>query len=113
MKKNKLTPFDVVDYLKEDADIVAYLEAAMEQALEEGHSGILAEALGDIARAKGIGMISKKTGLSRQNLYKSLSKKGNPEISTIFKIVSALGLRLVVAPANNNESKVKRKRKAA
>ncbi len=51
-------------------------------------------ALGDVARAKGMSQIAKDTGLSRESLYRSLSEKGNPELSTVMKVFEALGLRL-------------------
>jgi probable addiction module antidote protein len=73
-------------------DIVAYLDAA----LEEGDSALLAAALGDVARSKGMTEIARETGLGRESLYKALSSDGNPEFATILKVVRALGLRLRV-----------------
>ena len=70
--------------------MVAYLEAA----LEENNPGLIAAALGDIARAKGMTSIAKKTGLGRESLYKALSAEGHPEFSTVLKVVAALGLQL-------------------
>ena len=70
--------------------MVAYLEAA----LEENDPGLIAAALGDIARAKGMTQIAKKTSLGRKSLYKALSVEGNPEFSTVLKVVQALGLQL-------------------
>jgi probable addiction module antidote protein len=70
--------------------MVAYLEAA----LEENDPGLIAAALGDIARAKGMTQIAKKTGLGRESLYKALSAEGNPEFSTVLKVIAALGLQL-------------------
>lgn len=90
MKKEKTTPWDVVDYLKTEEDMAAYLEAA----LEDGDPSLVAAALGDIARARGMTQIARETGLSRESLYKALSPEGNPEFSTVLKIVRALGLQL-------------------
>ena len=70
--------------------MVAYLEAA----LEENDPGLIAAALGDIARAKGMTQIAKKTGLGRESLYKALSAEGNPEFSTVLKVIAALKLQL-------------------
>lgn len=67
-----------------------YLEAA----IEDGHPAIIAAAIGNIARAKGMSKIARKTGLARESLYKALSPDGNPEFATILKVVRALGLRL-------------------
>ena len=73
----------------------AYLEAA----LEEGDSALVAAALGDIARAKGMSQIARQAGLGRESLYKALSPGGNPEFATILKVIAALGLQLHATPA--------------
>jgi probable addiction module antidote protein len=62
--------------------------------LEENDSGLIAAALGDIARAKGMTKIAQKTGSGRKNLYKALSAEGNPEFSTMLKDIAALGFQL-------------------
>ena len=71
----------------------------MEAALEEGDASLIAAALGDIARAKGMTQLAKETGLGRESLYKALSPAGNPEFATILRVVNALGLRLHASPA--------------
>jgi probable addiction module antidote protein len=53
--------------------------------------------LGDIARAKGMSQIARDAGLGRESLYKSLSSSGNPELATVLKVISALGLQLHVS----------------
>jgi probable addiction module antidote protein len=58
---------------------------------------LVAAALGDIARAKGMSQIARETGLGRESLYKALSPDGNPEFSTVLKVVRDLGLRLHAA----------------
>ena len=90
MKKKTTRMWDAVEYLKTEEDMVAYLEAA----LEENDPTLVSAALGDIAKAKGMTDIAKKTGLGRESLYKALSQEGNPEFSTIMKVISALGLKL-------------------
>ena len=90
MAKTKTRPWDVVEHLETEEDMAAYLEAA----LEEGDPALVAAALGDIARAKGMSEIARETGLGRESLYKALSPEGNPEFATVLKIVKALGLRL-------------------
>ncbi|KIE17977.1 addiction module antitoxin [Smithella sp. SC_K08D17] len=91
MKKKKITKiWDAAEYLETEEDMVAYLEAA----LEVNDPTLVAAALGDITRAKGMTQIAKKTGLGRESLYKALSPDGNPEFSTVLKVVSALGLKL-------------------
>ena len=90
MTKIRTRRWDAADHLKTNADMAAYLEAA----LEDGDPALVAAALGDIARAKGMSSIARETGLGRESLYKSLSRGGNPEISTVLKVMKALGLRL-------------------
>lgn len=94
MKKVKTTIWDAAKHLKTESDMAAYLEAA----LEENDPTLVAAALGDIARAQGMSHIAKKTGLGRESLYKALSPAGNPEFSTILKVVHALGLKLHAIP---------------
>ena len=95
MAKTVTTPWDPADHLKTDEDMAAYLEAA----LEDGDPTLVAAALGDIARAKGMTQVARDAGLGRESLYKALSPAGNPEFATILKVVSALGLQLHAAPA--------------
>ena len=93
MGKLKIIPWDSAAYLKNDDDIAAYLEAVF----EDGDPALIAAALGDIARAKGMSKIAEDTGLGRESLYKALSADGNPEFATVLKVVHALGLKLKVA----------------
>ncbi len=95
MPKTKIRIWDPAEHLNSDEDMAAYLEAA----LQEGDSALIAAALGDIARAKGMSQIARDAGLGRESLYKALSADGNPEFATIMKVVSALGLQLHASPA--------------
>jgi len=94
MPKTKARIWDPAEHLITDEDMAAYLEAA----LQEGDSALIASALGDIARAKGMSQIARDAGLGRESLYKALSAEGNPEFATIMKVVAALGLRLHASP---------------
>lgn len=85
-----IRPWDAVEHLESEQDMVAYLEAA----LEENDASLVAAVLGDIARAKGMTQIARETGLGRESLYKALSPEGNPEFATVLKVVHALGFRL-------------------
>jgi probable addiction module antidote protein len=93
MAKIKTTPWDPAEYLKTDEDIAYYLEAVF----EDGDPALIAAALGDVARAKGMSQVAQATGLGRESLYKALSGQGNPEFATVLKVLRALGLRLKVA----------------
>lgn len=96
-KKEKFSRYDVVDYLKTEEDIAAYLEACMEEAGDD--AAYIATALGDIARARGMAQLAKDTGISREGLYKALSPDGNPSLATVLKVVKALGLKLTTKVA--------------
>ena len=95
MRRTATTSWDPAEHLRTEEEIVAYLEAA----LEEGEPMLVAAALGDIARAKGMAKVAREAGLGRESLYKALSPSGNPEFATILKVVAALGLQLHAAPA--------------
>ena len=97
MAKTQTQLWDAANHLETKEDIAAYLEAA----LEDGDPTLIAAALGDIARSKGMTQISRDTGLGRESLYKALSVEGNPEFATILKVFRALGLRLQVTTIEN------------
>ena len=89
----KDTAFKTTDYLKTEKDIVAYLNAA----LEDGEPAVLLEALRNVAQAKGgMGALAKAAGVSRESLYRTLSRRGNPKIETIMALLHALGLKLTI-----------------
>jgi probable addiction module antidote protein len=81
------------DYLKTQKDVVAYLNAA----LEDGEPAVLLEALRNVAMAKGgMAALARTAGVSRESLYRTLSRRGNPKIETIMELLRALGLKLTV-----------------
>ena len=88
--KTQFSPWDTADYLATEEDIAAYIEAAF----EDGDARLIAAALGDVARAKGMTKIAAATGLGRESLYKALSPDGNPGLATVLKVMQALGLQL-------------------
>jgi probable addiction module antidote protein len=100
MTKTITTPWDPADHLQTEDDRAAYLEAA----LLDGDPALIAAALGDIARAKGMTQVARDAGLGRESLYKALSLAGNPEFATILKVISALGLQLHAAPVEAKSS---------
>ena len=85
--KLKTKKYDVANYLDSDDMIAVYLDAAF----ESGDASRIAEALGEVARARGMTKIAKATGLAREQLYKSLSAAGKPELSTVLKVMAAFG----------------------
>ncbi len=91
----KTTKFDVQGHLKSLEEQIAYLEAA----LNEGDPSFIAAAIGDIAKARGVGQFAKETGLSREAICKSFRPGGNPTIETVHKATKALGLKLKLSPS--------------
>jgi probable addiction module antidote protein len=96
-KKEKLSRYDVADYLNSERDMAAFLDACMEEAGDD--AACIAAALGEIARARGMTQLAKDTGISREGLYKALSSDGNPSLAIVLKVVNALGLRLTAKVA--------------
>lgn len=92
-KTKTATRWVASEYLETEADIAAYLNAA----LEDGDTSVIAAALGDIARAKGMTQLAKETGITRDGLYKALSPTGNPSFDTVQRVIKAFGLKLDVA----------------
>lgn len=86
------TRWDPLKYLKTDEDLRLYLEACAEE--DPGDGSLIRAALNDIARAQNFSALARDTGMTREGLYKALSKDGNPSFTTIAKITRALGMRL-------------------
>jgi probable addiction module antidote protein len=91
-KIKNLSKFDVVDYLKTEKDIAGYLSAV----LEDGDPALFVAAIGDIARAKGMTEIAKKSGVTRESLYRALKIEARPRFETVAKVIHALGMKLSV-----------------
>lgn len=85
------SPYDSADYLADFGDAAAYLEAALEHGDD---SALVAQALGTVARYGNLSELARRTGMSREGLYKALSADGNPSFATIVKVTKVLGLKL-------------------
>lgn len=92
MKIKNLPKFDVVDHLTTDKVIAGYLTAV----LEDGDPALFIAAIGDIARAKGMSDIAKKSGVTRESLYRALKIEAHPRFETVTKVIHALGMKLSV-----------------
>ncbi len=90
----KTRPFDPAAYLDTPEAIAAY----MTEALDSNDPGFIADALGVIARARGMTQVAREAGLSRESLYRTLSPEGNPELGTLLRVLTVLGLQLTVRP---------------
>ncbi|WP_197034973.1 addiction module antidote protein [Herbaspirillum sp. RV1423] len=91
IKVDDLPEFDAAPYLDNEEAIAAYLT----DILEANDAALLASALGDIARARGMGEIAKSAGITREALYKALRPGSAPRFDTVNRVCAALGVRLV------------------
>jgi len=91
----KTTLWESAAALRSDAEVEAYIEAA----LEEHDPALFAHALGIVARTRGMAHVAQEAGLSRESLYKALSADGNPSLDTIMRVLHALKLEIHVAAA--------------
>jgi len=90
---SKLTTFDISQYLNSEEMIAEYLS----QVLRDGDTDEFLEAIGHIAKAKGMSQIAKDTGLGRESLYKAFQEGAKPRFETVMKVVSSLGVKLQVS----------------
>lgn len=90
----KTKPFDPAVFFESDTSQAALLADAM----ESGHPGYIANALGTIARARGMTQIAKDAGVTREALYKALSMDGDPRLSTLLGVMKALNLKMSLEP---------------
>ncbi|MER9162060.1 addiction module antidote protein [Mesorhizobium sp. M0227] len=99
------TAWDVSKNLDNEQTIAHFLD----EIFADGDPALMAAALGEIARARGMTQIAKAAGLSRESLYRALDSKGRPEFATVIKVVHAMGLRLsieaVAPPASETGSR--------
>ncbi|MEA3554505.1 MAG: addiction module antidote protein [Campylobacterota bacterium] len=87
---SKLTTFDISQYLDSKEMIAEYLS----QVLADGDMNELLEAIGNIAKAKGMSQIAKDTGLGRESLYKTFQEGSKPRFETVMKVMNSLGVKL-------------------
>lgn len=95
IKVSDLPDFDFSEHLDSEEAISEYLNAIV----EEGDAALLAAALGDIAKARGMAEIALSAGIGREALYKALRPGAQPRFDTIARVCAALGLKLTVKPA--------------
>ena len=86
-------PFDAAEYIdtpEAQAELLA-------DAFETGDAAYIANALVVVARARGMTAIAKDAGITREALYKALSERGDPRLSTLLGVAKALGVKLSVS----------------
>ncbi len=92
---NNLTTFDISQYLDSKEAIAEYLS----QVLQDGNMDELLEAIGNIAKAKGMAQIASDTGLGRESLYKTFQAGAKPRFETIMKVLNSLGVNIKATAA--------------
>lgn len=92
----KLTTYDPAKALINDEEIAFF----MTDAFETGDANYIAKALGVVARAKGMKQIAEQTGLSREQLYRSFGKTGNPTLKTTMAVMRAMNIDLMAKVHN-------------
>jgi len=93
--KMKLTSYDPAEDLGSDEAIATF----MAEAFQTSDVRYISHALGVVARAKGMAQIATRTGLSREQLYRSFSEQGNPTLKTTLAVMGALGISLTTKTA--------------
>jgi len=94
-KVERLTNYDPAEDLESDEAIAIF----MAEAFQTNDAGYISHALGVVARAKGMAQIASQTWLSREQLYRSFSEKGNPTLKTTLAVMKALGIELTAKVA--------------
>ena len=88
----RFTKWDAADHLQSREDARLYLQACAEE--DPGDGSLIRAALNDVARAGNMSVLAREAGMSREGLYKALSKDGNPTFATVMRITRALGMQL-------------------
>ncbi len=89
-KTEKLYEYNFEEYL----DNAEAIEIFLQDAFETNDSGYIENSIGVVTKSKGMADIARKTGLSREQLYKSLSQKGNPTLKTFLSVLSSVGFEI-------------------
>ncbi|HUB52389.1 MAG TPA: addiction module antidote protein [Terracidiphilus sp.] len=93
-KTEKLTTYDPAEDLDSEEAVAIFVA----EAFKTGDAAYIAHALGVVARAKGMSEVANRTGLSREQLYRSFSNHGNPTLRTTLAVVNALGIKISAKP---------------
>ena len=91
----KLKPFDTSAFLDDDGVVAEYLTAA----LEDSNPDVFLSAVGQVAKARGMGAVAESTGLGRESLYKALTPGAKPRYDTVLKVLHGLGVKITVTAA--------------
>ena len=103
--------FDAAAVLDSDEAIAEYMAAAF----ETEDVAFIADAVGVVARARGMSDIARESGLSREQLYRSFSVSGNPTLKSMLAVMKALSMKVTAEPlasATRNKTATTKKRRA-
>ena len=92
----KTQPFEAARFLEDDEAVAVFITSI----LEENNPALLAAALGEVAKARGMAQVAEKSGMAREALYKALRSDSQPRFETIARVCAALGVKLVAQPAH-------------
>ena len=92
----KTQPFEAARFLEDDEAVAVFITSI----LEENNPALLAAALGEVAKARGMAQVAEKSGMAREALYKALRSDSQPRFETIACVCAALGVKLVAQPAH-------------
>jgi probable addiction module antidote protein len=95
IKISDLKTFDMAEMLDSEQAIAEYLTVV----LEENDPAALADALGTVARARGMAVVAESAGIAREALYKALRPGSQPRFETIQRVMAALGVKLTASAA--------------
>jgi probable addiction module antidote protein len=93
----EITDFDPAAYIDDDEAIAAYLS----DDFETQDVAFISDAIGVVARAKGMKQIAQEAGVSRESLYRALSSAGNPELGTVLKVLASMNIKINAKPLLN------------
>ncbi len=94
VKKRVLRPFDAAEFLTDTETIAGYLD----EAFASNDPAEIAESIETVAHALGMNNVARGAKVSRESLYRALSRNGNPEFNTIIGVLRARGIALVARP---------------
>lgn len=92
--KKQATTFDISEYLDSEEMIAAYLSSV----IEDNDWDLLVQAIGHVAKARGMSKIAQDSGLGRESLYKSFSANSQPRFETVMKVLGAMHIKINLTP---------------
>jgi probable addiction module antidote protein len=107
--KKQATPFDVSEYLDSEEMIAAYLSSV----IEDNDWDLLIQAIGHVAKARGMSKIAEDSGLGRESLYKSFSPNSQPRFETVMKVLGAMHIKIQLSPETQQNKRRSKKLLAA